>query len=822
MTVGTSVVRTREFLRRHRYIILGCLYGFVFVIGVIGWMQSDHSLGPINAAYRSLGLFVMATGDERNPALLLNVARFAAPILAAYTILAVIFRVIASQRDLSRAQGVRGGVLVLGDGPLALETASRFLDEGRTVLLIGTGPDEVLVPLRDSGLVQLDAVDDIVLRRLTQRAEQVVVRATTDAETAVLARRIREVRDTADTPVHILFEDPGLATAWRREFHEHVIGIPTHVATTLLRQDPPLPDNAVAPPPIVVGGGPVAGALVRRIVTAWQQPGEKIEIHVVGRSRDWVDEAVAGLEHRVDLRWHQMTLHPVFVARLVGQVQDEWLPPDRADRYQLVGSRVYVAYDDGAESAPLALDIARHAPSAHVTCLVDDPSLWYRNPRANRVRYYSATESVTDPKTLQRNITDDIVDEIEADSDRWPSYEPSPSTVLSAIRGAVPNIPMVIAEQRDAVFIAAGLRLSWSHGVDGATFVASPEQLNLLARQLCEVIGISVHAEEAEVRSASLFLASRLPTLIARTGARIVPLDSAPASFGAEQIDHLARLAHETYLSTARASANVTGSVNALRTWEELAEFERRSNIAQAADVPLKLARIDMTVRAVPIPRTYVFTHEELELLAKHEHRRWEQFQNGNGRRGHVFNVPWDELSDDIREYDRRFIRELPQNLASIGLEIVPVNYADTKGRQWIEAEEEPPHPDGAEYQRVGLAWAWPLESDVKWETPRGDILTGSVGDWWVVSEDGASRTVAPEAFAATYTSLGGQVYRRIGTIRARQVRETERVETLEGPAHAMPRDWIATSPRGERWPIPAEQFLSLYAPVLSGGADGT
>lgn len=131
-------------------------------------------------------------------------------------------------------------------------------------------------------------------------------------------------------------------------------------------------------------------------------------------------------------------------------------------------------------------------------------------------------------------------------------------------------------------------------------------------------------------------------------------------------------------------------------------------------------------------------------------------------------------------------------------------------------------NPDGDPYERTGIAWAWALTKDAEWETPRGDQLTGKAGDWWVVAEDGSSRTVAADVFGAAYAQIERQVYRRIGTIRARQAQGRERVESLEGAAHAEPGDWIATDPSGNRWPIPAEVFAELYRPVEGGVDSGT
>lgn len=39
-------------------------------------------------------------------------------------------------------------------------------------------------------------------------------------------------------------------------------------------------------------------------------------------------------------------------------------------------------------------------------------------------------------------------------------------------------------------------------------------------------------------------------------------------------------------------------------------------------------------------------------------------------------------------------------------------------------------------------------------------------------------------------------------------------VETLEGPLHASPGDWIITGVKGERYPCKPDVFAATYEPV--------
>ncbi len=676
METAPAQSKVRAFIARHRYPLQGALFAAVFVIGVFGWQQTDPSIDIIEAAYRSLALFPMAAGGDPSPSLLLNIARFAAPILLGSAVLAVTLQVILSQRALSRAQRLKGSSLILGEGSLALEIVGRHDPAHEPVLFVGSGPSDILLPLRKAGLVHLEAVDDPTLGKLVQRAKNVIIASDTDSATAARAKRVREVRRNSMASVRILFEDPSLATAWLRQDHEHVISIPMHLATSLLRQEAPDPDRAVAPPPLVIGDGRIAAALARRIVTAWHQPGEPMVLYVAGRDRTWVDDALAGLDARVDLHWHEQQPNPIFAARLLKEIQQGWTPPDRAERYVIEGSTVFIAYEDETASAPLALMLSRQLSDIRIVCVVDDPSLWYRDPDAASLTFCSAKAIVADPRSLSRDVNDDLRDEIANDAAKWPKEYRSPIDTLTDLTHGKIDVPRLVTDRQEAIFEIAGLALHHSTQVFGGAFVATPEQLDALARGVLEALGLAAGRDVGAARLAALDLAVRLPTLVARTGVQVSSQPAIAPPFGEPEIDLLARAAHEAYLTQAQAAANATESVNAGRTWEELPDFERRSNVAQVLDIPFKLASVGMTMKRVGSPGVHEFTRDEVEFLAQQEHRRWEHFQIRNGRRGHEFNRPWEELAEEVRDYDRSSVRNIPRMLARVGIEIAPLRPA--------------------------------------------------------------------------------------------------------------------------------------------------
>lgn len=132
----------------------------------------------------------------------------------------------------------------------------------------------------------------------------------------------------------------------------------------------------------------------------------------------------------------------------------------------------------------------------------------------------------------------------------------------------------------------------------------------------------------------------------------------------------------------------------ALAPWDELPEDLRESNRDQSAHTPVKLQAVGCELEELAIwcERPFSFADDEVEALAEMEHARWvdERKRQGwlpgprdpSGKRT-PYLVAWAELSDDVREFDRAFVRSLPAILAKLGYRIVrvtPQRAADQDG----------------------------------------------------------------------------------------------------------------------------------------------
>ena len=142
----------------------------------------------------------------------------------------------------------------------------------------------------------------------------------------------------------------------------------------------------------------------------------------------------------------------------------------------------------------------------------------------------------------------------------------------------------------------------------------------------------------------------------------------------------LAKAFHEKYLKDQEGQK--IASDPSMRSWDELGENLKESNRRQADHIPKKLRRIGCGFEPVVDrePAILKLTPEEVEIMAEMEHERWvlERLLDGwvYGAERDVEKkispnlVSWDNLTDDVKEWDRQPVRELPRFLAKAKFEI--------------------------------------------------------------------------------------------------------------------------------------------------------
>lgn len=143
----------------------------------------------------------------------------------------------------------------------------------------------------------------------------------------------------------------------------------------------------------------------------------------------------------------------------------------------------------------------------------------------------------------------------------------------------------------------------------------------------------------------------------------------------------LARAMHDAYVAKEVALGRSRVDNPSMVDWDELPEALRESNRDQAAHIGVKLEAAGCTLeRLVPGGETFRFDDEEIERLAELEHERWNRDRERNGwthgpvkdtqRKITPHLVPWNDLSEEIKGYDRDTVERLPGFLATLGYQI--------------------------------------------------------------------------------------------------------------------------------------------------------
>ena len=167
------------------------------------------------------------------------------------------------------------------------------------------------------------------------------------------------------------------------------------------------------------------------------------------------------------------------------------------------------------------------------------------------------------------------------------------------------------------------------------------------------------------------------------TLAMFQPWKASDRSDAPEHCEILARKIHENYLRDA-VGAKLDSN---LAPWEELRDDYKFSNIHQAQNSIHILSECGYGVRKLKpgeeSPKLPDISGA-VEKMAQMEHGRWniERLMQG-WRYGSVKDrknrispciAPWDALTEDVKDYDRRAVRDWPQHLLDAGLVIYEKN----------------------------------------------------------------------------------------------------------------------------------------------------
>ena len=671
-----------------RWYLLGIVVvAVVLGLGTWGWLVAKPDIGLEEAFYRAIQLFVLEMPEEAY-SIPLDFARWIAVGVAFIAVMQVLLTVLTQRQKLFDAKRRRNHVVVVGNGPEAASLAGNdtYRKAGMKVVVVGDLDPSDQAWLAGRGVSVLPDLSDPHLTRVLHGAEDVVIVGGDDNETANLVCRVASTAPT--TQPLALFDSPALARQWTRSSSDatRTVCRVTQLALETLRLCPPFPSDAAVPDPVVVGDGPLAAELTRRIILGWQHDGWRPRVLCLSERTGWAGELVQKFGGAVQVE--QTPLLPACVEARVNEFRDTWVPPEKG-KGAVGGIRVYLALTESSKAVTIARELLED-PTTHIGLVVDQNTHWKDlfKDVTDRVQLISRDALLADPKVLERNEADLLRAELRRDAESWPPDSPSLfSTDIvrdensSDIVDVTPDtlrldlgVDLLTRDDAKAareVLAAGGMKAETGIPLEPAP-LAGPSQLRSMQLKLRKLLAEALpgNADPHDVQQWALDLASRLPEMMQRSGWTIT--SNTPPLLDSESIERLAERVHESYRQQALAEGNPTGSQLVETPWEKLSEFNKSSNRAVVLDYPVKLASVGLDWRrsTTPAPAP-ALTDEQILTLSVAEHRRWSHFQRRNGREGHYFNKPWDELTKGQQSLDKNVVNTMGSLLASEGIEII-------------------------------------------------------------------------------------------------------------------------------------------------------
>ena len=281
--------------------------------------------------------------------------------------------------------------------------------------------------------------------------------------------------------------------------------------------------------------------------------------------------------------------------------------------------------------------------------------------------------------------------------------------------------------------------------------------------------------------------------------------------------ERAAELIHQRYVADLGPEPNPPP---ARLPWAELDEFYRGSNrrlvrnalwmVEQIAghtwntwgDPPKPLGVRDMAgLTALQKLERIGFDRDSAMRMAKAEHEDWCRYYRRNhwkygeirddAHRIHNKLVDWSVVEDDDEK--------LNAAVTSLAATLWSLRQLGYRSR-----------PVWQRFTRIGTVTAAQQSTPWTWTSRSGQTMQASA-DSWHIQADGRTWSVRDDIFRASYEHVGGDQWRRRGTVSARPAQPGETITTLEGPTTAADGDWVVRGADGEEWPVPAQEFAERY-----------
>jgi len=386
--------KLRRWLRDHKWLLVGALGVVASALGYVGFSKYFLAIGEPgsswNALYLSLQLFVLESGSVSGPVTWeLQVARFLAPAVTAYTAIQALATVFRQQFQMFRLRFLSNHIVICGLSRKALLLAKGFCEQGERVVVIEQdGDNGMLGACREHGAITLigNATDPTLLRSVRVNKAKYLISVCgsdgTNAEVAVHARElVRGRKGKALTClVHIyalqlcsLLKEREIAMARPDEFRLELFNVFESGARVLLDKYPPFNKTAGVPDSkphiVVVGVGRMGESLVVNAARNWSDRsdtnGERLRITLIDKEAERRKESLC-------LRYPQLERSCELVCRQMDVRFPEFERADFLfnDHGRCYVTMVYVCLDDDSLGLGAALTLRQQLGSLEIPIVV--------------------------------------------------------------------------------------------------------------------------------------------------------------------------------------------------------------------------------------------------------------------------------------------------------------------------------------------------------------------------------------------------------------------------------------------------------------------
>lgn len=319
INVKPSLVRRlKRWLADYRWSLIAFIWVVATALGYIGFTEyfsaTGEKLSTWDISYRTLQLFTLKSGAVSGPiSWELQIARFLAPLIAAYTALQALAMILHEQLQLFRARFFKGHVVICGLGRKGLLLAQGFRERGERVVVIEQdGNNGNLGQCQEYGAISLvgNAADSRLLHKAGVNKAKYLISVCGDdganAEVAVHAQELVSTRKGKALVclVHIfglqlynLLREREIGMGELDKFRLEFFNVFESGARILLNEYPPFDSTGKSrgskPHILLVGAGRMGESLIVNMATNWLNTGisgERLQITLVDRESERIKE----------------------------------------------------------------------------------------------------------------------------------------------------------------------------------------------------------------------------------------------------------------------------------------------------------------------------------------------------------------------------------------------------------------------------------------------------------------------------------------------------------------------------------------------------